>query len=239
MTSTASHASDESRDSLLYVNGSFLPGDGDMSVSVSSLPGFRGLCQDTSVAPSTPPSSYDHDVTFETTCYLPGDSICSFAAFDDTHVIDNAYLMEQDEDARLFGKKRQRCAGDEVIFTESHKHKRIKKESPATTNSRIVPSKMSFLRRRMRKVRHVSKLARHIHRKFVNIKPDTTTCIEGETPFVIPNPSVSTYSSSDVTTDADESLTLFERQLSTMERCLVSNKVTFWRSEDLYPSDTE
>ena len=239
MTSTASRATDESLDSLLYANASFLPDAGDMSVSVSSLPSFRGLCEDTSVAPPTLQSSNDHEVTFETTCYLPGDSICSFAAIDDTHVIDNVYSMEQDEDARLFGKKRQRCAGDEVIFTESHTHKRIKKESPATTNSRIVPSKMSFLRRRMRKVRHVSKLARRIQRKFVNIKPDTTTCIEGETPFVIPNPSVSTYSSSDVTTDADESLTLFERQLSTMERCLVSNKVTFWRSEDLYPSDTE
>ena len=239
MISSASHVTDESRDSLLYVNGSFLPGAGDMSLSVSSLPCFRGLCHETSVAPPTPTSSNDHEATFETTCHLPGDSIYSFAAIDDTHVIDNAYSTEQDEDVRSFGKKRQRCAGDEVVFTESHTHKRIKKESPATTNSRIVPSKMSFLRRRMRKARHVAKLARHIQRKFVNIKPDTTTCIEGETPFVRPNSSVSTFSSSDVTADADDTLTLFERQLSSMERCLVSNQVTFWRSEDLYPSDTE
>ena len=239
-------STDESRDNLLFVNGSFLPGAGDMSVSVSSLHSLPSICSDITEAPPTPPSPIDHVVTLDTTRYLPGDSNCSFVATDSAHVIDNQYSSH--EDLGLCGKKRQRCTDDEASSVESHLHKRIKKESQVNTNNTFaIPAKMSFLKRRMRKARQIAKMTQRIQRKFVNRKSEKApsdgsgnpTCFEGETLFVIPNRSISTYSASDVTTDADETLTLFERQLSTMERCLVSNKVTFWRSEDLYPSDTE
>ena len=231
---------DESHDSMFHINGSFLPGAGDMSVSVSSLHSLPGISPGISEAPPTPPSPIDHEITPETTHYLPGDSICSFDITDSARSIDNQYPRDHDGAFMLFGKKRQRYTGDETYSAELQMLKRTKKESPVTTNKTfVVPSKMSFLRRRMRRARQLGKMAWRIQRKFVNRKSDTTTCSEGDNTFVIPNLSMSTYRASDVTTDADETLTLFERQLSTMERCIVSNEVTFWRSDDIYPSDTE